>query len=287
MKKILFFLFFTQSLIAQVQTLPNSIGIGTGINSSIPLHINKNGEIARFQGASPYVSLYDGLNMNGYLQAIGLRFEIGTKNNYDMDFYTSDTQRMNISGSTGKVTFNNGIQLLGGSLQAAGGNSGTDGMILVSKGSANPPAWENRKVGFDSYLSNGLSIPNNTDVILSGLVERYDFSNNFDNSTGEFTAPSDGLYSFTVKIQYPSSASYNGVPAVIRAYKNFVQREQINKILRVNSGNNYSENLECTFQMALQSNDIVYFTFLQVSGSTLNISGGYNGNRTISGYKVF
>lgn len=77
-----------QCSFAQVTTLPNSIGIGPNTSSDIPLHINKNGEVARFQGASPYVTFYNAQDFYGYLQAIGDHFEIGSKGLYNIDFYT-------------------------------------------------------------------------------------------------------------------------------------------------------------------------------------------------------
>ncbi|MCU0323767.1 MAG: hypothetical protein MUF45_00735, partial [Spirosomaceae bacterium] len=89
---------------SQVSTLPHSIGIGQNTISSIPFHIRKDGEVARFQGLSPYISFYEGNNFNGFIQAFSTSLGIGTKNSRDMIFYVNDIPRINISGSTGFIT---------------------------------------------------------------------------------------------------------------------------------------------------------------------------------------
>lgn len=101
MKKLLALLFVIQYSFAQVSALPHSIGIGQNTLSSIPLHINKNGEVARFQGTSPYVTFYEGGNWNGYVQAYNNVFALGTKNTFDLNFYTDDLLRPRINASNG------------------------------------------------------------------------------------------------------------------------------------------------------------------------------------------
>lgn len=219
MKKI--FLIFSSILcffssFAQVSINPNNIGVGPSTSTPIPLHINKNGEQARFQGTWPYITFYDGINMNGYLQAINSTFEIGSKNYYDLNLYTGDAPRININGNNGMVTVNqkliaqNGIKLTG-PLQAQGESVGADGMVLVSKGNTTP-AWENQKVGFQATFPNGtFTLTHNAYSTPISFVEHWDYDNNFTPSTGIFVAPSSGLYHFDWSFVISLS---NGDPAV-------------------------------------------------------------------------
>lgn len=202
--------------VAQVTTLPNCIGIGQTINTAIPLHINKPGEVARFQGASPYVTFYNSLNFQGYIQAIGDHLEIGSKNNYNIDFFTNNLPQLRIDGTSGqltafqKINANNGIRL-SGPLQAENESVGPAGSVLVSRGNATP-AWENQKVGFQATFPNGTFIlTHNAYSTPISFNEHWDYDNNFTPSTGTFIAPSSGLYhidwSFIISLN-------NGDPAV-------------------------------------------------------------------------
>lgn len=201
---------------AQVSINPNNIGVGPTTNPLIPLHIKKNGEVARFEGTWPYISFYDGITMNGYIQGIYPTFEIGTKNNFNLNFFTGNAQRLSIDGTNGQVTVSqkinaNGGLKLTGPLQAQGESVGADGMVLVSKGNATP-AWENQKVGFQATFPNGdFTLPPNTFATPTTFTEHWDYDNNFTPSTGTFTVPSDGLYyfdwNFTISL-------FNGSPAV-------------------------------------------------------------------------
>lgn len=292
MKKLLALIFVIQYSFAQVSTLPHSIGIGQNTLSSIPFHINKNGEVARFQGTSPYVSFYDGINMNGYLQAINSTFEIGTKNFYDMNFYTGDASRININGTTGMATFyqkliaQNGIKLTG-PLQTQGESVGADGMVLVSKGNATP-AWEDKRIGFQAYLANPINIPTNSETVLSQFGENFDYSNSFDSSSGEFTAPSNGLYAFHLNMYYSNNLSgpINDKPAVVKLYKNGIQFTQTNHSIDVLQF--YGNNLNTSFFIKLNANDIIHFTAFHVTGISLSIPNVFNGNdKILTGYKIF
>jgi hypothetical protein len=217
MKKLFFILLIFPIIgYSQVTTLPNSIGIGQNTLSTIPLHINKPGEVARFQGASPYVTFYDALNFKGYIQAIGDHLEIGSKNNHNIDFFTNNLPQFRIDGTSGQITAfqkinaNNGIRL-SGPLQAQGESVGAVGMVLVSKGNATP-AWENQKVGFEATFPFGnFTLLHNAFSTPVSFLEYWDYDNNFTPSTGIFVVPSSGLYHFdwSFGITLP-----NGDPAV-------------------------------------------------------------------------
>ncbi|MFY7911779.1 MAG: hypothetical protein ACOVO2_19615 [Emticicia sp.] len=302
MKRIilsLFFAFVGLCSIAQVQTLPNSIGIGTGINSSIPLHINKNGEVARFQGTWPYATFYDGINMNGYLQAINSTFEIGSKNYYDLNLYTGDAPRININGNNGMVTVNqkliaqNGIKLTG-PLQAQGESVGADGMILVSRGNATP-AWEERKIGFSSHLNTSQGFPNYTEGFLSGFQQRFDDGgDNFNPITGVFTVPSSGLYHFkstaVIAKFVNSDPSINEGIGTIAFYVNSVKKDQKTFTFKTNSS--YALFYDAETYLKLNQSDIVTVSFIQINehlisvGLLGSISTNY-GFTSFTGIKIY
>jgi hypothetical protein len=204
MKQSLILLFLlSHSLAAQP---PMSIQIGTGTLSSLPLHINYTGELGRFQGTNPFLTFYNGENWNGFVQAYGSIFAIGTKNNLNLEFYTGDLLRFSVGGSTGQSTAHqrlnalDGISLTG-ALRVAGNSTGASGEVLTSAGNATP-TWttvnSNPQVGFQAKYLSDFTIPyGGVFTNLTNLTENWDDGgNNFNASTGEFTVPSSGLYHF-------------------------------------------------------------------------------------------
>lgn len=86
---------------------------------------------------------------------------------------------------------------------------GTSGQVLTSNGAGTPPSFEelpSQLVAFNGYKASGSNDSNVTGdgaqfFIGSGnpLTEAYDLGSNF-NTNGTFTAPIDGIYSFTSNI---------------------------------------------------------------------------------------
>jgi hypothetical protein len=274
---------------AQVTTLPHSIGIGQNTLSSIPFHINKNGEIVRFQGTNPYVSFYNSVNWLGYLQAFNSTLILGTKNSSDLGFYVNDVEAAKISGVNSQLTTNNKLNANGGlkitgALEAASGSAGTDGMVLVSKGSSTTPAWEEVEVGFSSYLTANLSMTTGTTYFLSTLTEIFDEGSDFNHTTGEFTAPSAGVYHFDVNATFSSAAAAANAYVFISIFKNNIFLYQSNS--DVNISTSLATGTNAVFTVKLAQNDVIKFRISQNSGAT-QILFGNSGYLLISGFKAF
>ena len=79
---------------------------------------------------------------------------------------------------------------------------GTDGQVLTSTGAGSPPAFETlttsgeafqaRMTTTESYSANDIIIYNSD----ADSWNTYDVGNNYDSSTGKYTAPVDGVYYF-------------------------------------------------------------------------------------------
>jgi hypothetical protein len=301
MKKLaLSTLIFFSALIlnAQVSTLPNSIGIGQSTDPLVPLHIKKDGEVSRLQGTNPYISFYNGLNWNGYLQAFGNIFAIGTKNNFNLDLYTADLARFTIDGTTGQSTahqrFNavSGINLIG-PLRVAGNNVGTPGDVLMSLGNGTP-AWAtvsfNPQVGCQVTFPSVFTIPHSTDTFLLGFTEYYDTSNNMNQLTGEFTVPSSGVYHFEGKL---SLAKLNNVDPdiangimVIDIVVNNSDRDRIvldfRTLVQSSAPHRLYQNT-----LNLNANDVVKFRVRQMNEHTNSIILTANGSLNDTRFTIY
>jgi hypothetical protein len=201
---------------AQVRMEPNSVGVGQNLLTSIPLHINKGGEVSSFSGTGPYVSVYNGNSFYGYFQAIADHFEIGSKNSLNIDLFTGNQPRFRIYGDGSGITAyprlnaNAGINLT----DAFQLNSfaGSFGNVVKSFGNT-APLWgsiiENPQTGFKCNANYSFKMELNVDYALNNFEEVFDNGNNFNPVTGVFTVPSAGVYKFEGGFSVSKEYEYN------------------------------------------------------------------------------
>lgn len=86
----------------------------------------------------------------------------------------------------------------------------------IGDGVITPVKWSNPYC-FSAYASSGTSISDNSPTKVDFATENYDLNNNFASST--YTAPVDGIYNFTGRVEYATSIS-GGVASYVAIYVN-------------------------------------------------------------------
>jgi len=74
--------------------------------------------------------------------------------------------------------------------------------------------------GFSAYRASGKSIATGTETTIDFTTERYDIGGDFDSTTGIFTAPSDGIYTFSWGVWSGSAIWATGHIWYARCYLN-------------------------------------------------------------------
>ncbi len=89
------------------------------------------------------------------------------------------------------------------------------GKVLTSDANGNAtwqtPAGASAPVAFSAYLSGQTGATPDIYHTLSGLVTEYQFGSSFNDGEGLFIAPADGLYQFTVRIEFGATGSTNPI----------------------------------------------------------------------------
>ncbi len=167
------------------------------------------------------------------------------------------------------------------------GLPGTSGQVLSSNGAA-APSWKNEGtgIGFSVVKSGDVSIPNNTATQLTGFSPFFDDGPNFNLATGQFTAPSPGVYHFDANVNwYPSTGT---TPSNISFLKNntIFDGSQANTLTL--SSASYGGSIAHSINVKLVAGDIIRLQVFQVSGSPLGLFGTSGSTAsTFSGFKVY
>ena len=281
-------------------------GIGTNAPQA-PLHVStSSSEVLRIQGNNPYLSLFD--NTDGYrgylwyrpetftpfIRSIDLGSAVGSGLAVTISPGLQNTATFLPTGNVGigtitpaeKLDVNGNVNLTG--TLKVNNSSGTPGQVLVSNGGA-APTWQDApgtNIGFYAVLAANQNIANSFTTTLTSYAEFFDTQNNFNSSTGVFTAPSTGVYHFDVTTNFVSP------PANGRAFIRFVinggtfggcQKE----VVLVATANENAISHSVT--VPLNAGSTVGYSIFQATGAAIDARGG-GGNSTactFSGYKVY
>ncbi len=174
---------------------------------------------------------------------------------------------------------------INGQIKITGGSPG-EGKVLTSDADG-LGTWEDKKIGFYAYLtSNSTPLSNAIETQLTSFTENFDDGNAFNNSTGEYTIPSDGIYQFNVHSYWTSSSNVTDTPTMIRIKKNGSIIAQASRHVTLTT---YSENTNAFIMEKLNTGDIITFHIFYVNSTNpLSVSGGNASTRSfVSGFKVY
>lgn len=136
-------------------------------------------------------------------------------------------------------------------------------------------------VGFSIAASSIITIPgNNTYVYLGGNEVEYNVGNAWSNNPNQFTAPSNGLYHFTVKLSWGGQAIGFRTFSILKNYTDYVKG-------RVDfPGNDQPLKQYFTTTLYLNANDKIQLVVRQNSGYDIGLSGDLLDTTIFSGFKI-
>jgi len=144
------------------------------------------------------------------------------------------------------------------------------------------------KVGFYATLSSARSLPNITYASLAPYSKSYDYSNNFNASTGIFTAPDTAVYHFTISVELTVTSTSTSVFTIL-CQKNGSTAPAGTKTTIIPAVTGTFESVSASIDILLNKDDTFSYKFQQKSGASQTVNGGTvsTPSTIFSGFKVF
>jgi len=144
---------------------------------------------------------------------------------------------------------------------------------------------ESETVSFSAYPTSSVPTTSGISKGLTGFTERFDEGNNFDSAGGEFTAPSDGIYQFHLKVAWDAAADTPDKRMVLRIRVNGTIEDQLNVVIPIQA--TFNNTTQFSPILELDSNDKVTAEVLQYSGGNIDVFGSTNDSSSrFNGYKI-
>ncbi len=225
--------------------------------------------------ASTVIGLYnDSLlltNINAFLPAVPL-FIIGNGDNS--------------TRSNAMVVYKNGNTVLNGNLKINNGNAAVGKVLMATDGLGNSDwinlstALSTTATGFAANRTTTLSVPPSTftDVLFT-IQSADDGGDNYDPTTGEFTAPSVGMYRFEASVYWNA-----GIAGFENIY--FYVNGATRRFHSIVSTNTSAHTLPFTASFKLSAGDIVKVVAYHTNATAVGISANANGTY-FTGVKVY
>ncbi|RYU93401.1 C1q-like domain-containing protein [Emticicia agri] len=176
-------------------------------------------------------------------------------------FSLSDAGVVNIPNLAGTGTRNVGADANGNLVALAAPSAGT--------------------VGFSIAASAPITIPgNNTYIYIGGNEIEYNVGNAWSNNPNQFTAPSNGLYHFTVKLSWGGRGNGHRALFLLKNYTDYIKgRADF-------PGNDQPLKQYFTTTIYLNANDKIQLVVQQNSGYDIGLSGELFDTTVFSGFKI-
>jgi C1q domain len=156
-------------------------------------------------------------------------------------------------------------------------------------GTGNRPVFANssgtliaqNRIAFSATPSHELLFPYNTPTIAICNSELFDISNNYNNATGEFTAPVDGIYHFVCNLQLGDNPNPR---FELGFYKNNIKIRETNEKYNSISPSMY---ISLTTILQLSANDVITVKGTNQQSSITARSGFGEVFTNFSGYLIY